>query len=335
MTGALLALLASGGGAAPPPSALGVPYPIPASAPFNAPTFCETPTPDGTGSVVHPGVHDFGSGRKWRGWRYWMAITPFWQENSAHENPCILVSNDAFHWHVPAGLTNPVYPSPPGTRFGSDTDLEYAPDTDELVMIYREQLADGSQQGFFARSPDGVTWPHRPTPFGWTRPTGEGQLLSPAIIRKGPGDWYVYVVEKQTMKLQRWTATGPETVTGSPTVCTGSFPANCTPWHLDVLWDGTAWRAILDSGPYYLSKPDGLFVGSSADGIAWTWNPTPVMMPAPGAWDGVELYRTTFAPHENGTHYRVWYSANDANAVSSFRMGYTELPKSLWPTPAA
>ena len=45
-----------------------------------------------------------------------------------------------------------------------------------------------------------------------------------------------------------------------------------------------------------------------------------------------ETYRPTFAPHEAGDRYRLWYSANDADAVTSFRVGYTELPLSLWPT---
>ena len=55
-------------------------------------------------------------------------------------------------------------------------------------------------------------------------------------------------------------------------------------------------------------------------------------LPAAPAWDSGELYRTTFTRHENGTHFRVWYSAN---GPESWRTGYTELPRSLWPEPPA
>lgn len=282
--------------------------------------------------MVHPSVHDFGSGRKWHGWRFWMLVTPFFNRNDDLENPCILVSNDAFHWSVPAGLTNPIYPMPPAPRFNSDTDITFDPRTGELCIIYREMLSDGSQQTFWARSPDGITWPPKATPITWVRPNANGQLLSPALVRRADDHWVIFSIYKETGKIARHTATSLGGDFGSPVWSTGGFPAGCSPWHIDVLWDGTAYRAILDSGPRYLNLPDGLFAGSSLDGIAWVWNPTPVLSPpAAPAWDSYELYRTTMTPHENGTHYRMWYSADGGPGTDSFRVGYTEVPTTLWP----
>ena len=66
----------------------------------NAATPLTLSTYDGSGQVVHPSVLDFGQGlvkpgsTSWNGYRYWMAITPFPNGNSDHENPCLYASND-------------------------------------------------------------------------------------------------------------------------------------------------------------------------------------------------------------------------------------------------
>lgn len=304
----------------------GVPYPIPQSAPYNPPIYCETPTPDGTGSMVHPDVVDFGPGKKWHGWRFWMAVTPFYNSNDDEENPCILVSNDCFHWQPPAGLANPVYPMPTAPRFNSDTDMVYDPRSDELLLLYREQQATGFHQLMLARSPDGITWPWRPTPLVWD--WGAIQIPSPAMIRRGPAEWVMFGLHYDTRNIGRWTTTSPEGNWGMPTWGTGTRPAGVTPWHLDVIWHAGAYRALVDMGPGASTANDGLYAASSVDGVAWVWNMTAVIARPASGWDSLQLYRPTLQPHENGTHYRVWYSAQGPD---SYRVGYTELPTSLWP----
>ena len=318
----LLALLGGGGGGGTPPPALPA---VPTEAPWNPDTYLHTPTPDGSGSTVHPGVYDFGSGRKWHGWRFWMVHTPFYMANDNLENPCILVSNDARTWVEPAGIANPIYPEPPNGRFNSDPDLEYDPRTDELVLIYREQQNDASHDTFYARSHDGITWPARATRLDWTRPGtfDYDQLLSPSIIRRAEGDWWLFAIRKGPSTLVRYRAAGPEGPWGTLTTCTG-FASN--PWHLDIIWDGSKFLAIVDC---LRGANDGLKLGTSTDGHAWAFNNTPVIVPRPGTWDEAQTYRATHTPHENGTHMRVWYSASGAD---SYRVGYTELPLTLWPT---
>ena len=321
----LLALLAGGGGAPAP-----TPPVVPTSAPWNTTTYLTIPTPDGTGSTVHPGVYDFGSGRKWRGWRYWMAHTPFLNGNDQLENPCIAVSNDGWRWHTPSGLTNPVYPTPPDMRFNSDTEIAYDPRTDELVLVYREKLANGDQETFFALSPDGVTWPAKAQKINWTRPGDLGddayQQLSPAIVRRGDDDWWLFTIEKGRARIAIYRATSPDGVWTGPAYHTGTL---ARAWHGDILWDGSKFMALVDTN----GTPDGLTLGTSADGYAWTFNNTPVLGVGPaGAWDSTMIYRSTFTIHENGTHARVWYAAN---GPESWRLGYTELPLSLWPAPPA
>lgn len=292
-------------------------YLIPTEPPWNAPQYLSFPTPDGSSKVVHPSVHDFGSGYRWHGFRFWMAITPYPDSDAQQENPCILASHNGIEWVVPDGLTNPVYGAPPYNRFNSDPDLTYDPDTDELVLIYREQLQDASHQTLYARSPDGITWPAKATALNWTRP---GQVLSPSIIRRGSGDWVLFGILRDQWTLLRYEATSLEGVWAGPYTCTGA-PSN--PWHLDVYWDGSTFFALVDE---FGTTTDGLVCGTSSDGHAWSFDPDPVILPREGEWDA-ELYRPTFVPHEAGDRFRVWYSALGPD---SWRTGYTEIPDTSW-----
>lgn len=316
-------------GGQPVPEPETVPYPMPTAEPYHVPVYAVTPTDDATGSVVHPGVIDMGT--TWHGYRYWMAVTGYWREDDRNENPHILASNNGYHWHVPAGLTNPVYPAPPAPRFNSDTDLEYDAENDRLVMIYRELLADGSQQTLIATSTDGTTWPTVATPLDWDRVGGTGQHLSPAIIRRGPNDWWLFSIGRTDMNLYYHRATDPTgrwtgpTSLGRPNL--GSPEAYA--WHLDVTWDGTAFRAIADLGPRYLGRPDGYRAGTiDAEGTAQIWAGSNFMELRDSGWDTGELYRATMTLHEDGTSMRLWYSANGS---ASWRVGYTQVPRSLWP----
>ena len=351
----LLALLASASGGSQPPDpdpptpgafdaraddpAAVLPYAMPTAAPYNAPTYCGTPTADGTGSTVHPGVVDMGPGNTWQGYRYWMAVTGYYNTDDRQENPHILVSQNGYWWRPPPGLTRiPLYAAPPEPRFNSDTDIEYDADNDRMVLIYREQQADTTQQTFIATSTDGITWPTTATALDWDRPNGNGQIVSPAIIRRGPGDWWIFGLGRDSLKLYAWQASDPlgrwhngAGVSGYRDLGWPQLQVAETgdkPWHLDVTWDGGKFRALLDLGPRYMGNSDGYRVGTSDGTGAFTWAPGHVMDLAPSGWDDIELYRATLTPHENGTHYRVWYSAEGDD---SWRTGLTLLPKSLWP----
>lgn len=330
-----MTLLAAATGSSPEEPDTGHLYPIPTEAPYNAAGWMPTPTADGSGSTVHPGVIDFGPGRLWHGYRFWMAVTGYYQSNNDYENPHILASLDEWRWEQPPGLTNPIYPLPPDGRFHSDTDLEYDPRSDELVMIYREKLADGSQQTFLARSPDGVTWPAKGQALNWTRPSGiDAQVLSPSIVRRGEGDWWLFGIDYSNhQRFLVYTASAPDGAWAGPTL-TPVVGMPATPWHIDVIWHDSAWRALVDVKASDGIENEGLYAGSSTDGIAWSWSASPVLTPSASGWDAGEMYRGTFTAHENGTHYRVWYSSK-APPPDSWRTSYTEIPITAWPVPPA
>lgn len=334
MTGALLlaARRRQGGGITPPLPDPVLPYAMPTQAPYKAPMYAITPTPDGTGSVVHPDVVDFASITPtglWRGHRYWMAVTPYYLQNDVLENPCILVSEDGYEWTEPAGITNPVYPYP-GTGWQSDTDLSYDPDTDELVMVWRHGF-----QPRVARSSDGVTWPASPVVWDWPGVTSE--QLSPALVRISPTLWYAYTIENtgsgNARILHRWAASAPEGPWTGPEVCTGDYVGNTALWHLDVIRGADdIYRGLMNE-----MGANIITAASSTDGLHWTRNPDAIITSQGGGWDSAVMYRGCMSEHQNGTHYRVWYSGTPGGktTTTSWRIGYTEIPKSAWPAPPA
>lgn len=287
--------------------------------PYNAETYTTTPTPDGSGSVVHPDVIDFDHilGQPWNGWRYWMAVTPYLNGNDDVENPCILVSHDGQTWQVPAGLSNPVYPWPGGAQYNSDTDLTYDPGTDELVLVYR----GGNLSPRVARSSDGIIWPETATPITFTG--GGGEILSPSLVKLGPNSWAMYAVGGPlgSRTVRRWTSADTLTWTG-PTETTGITGMAAEPWHLDVIRHDGTYYMLVDT-----YTPDFLYAAASTDGLAWTLNTDPVISPLL-PWDSQWIYRATLQPHESGDRFRVWYSAL-GNA--SWRVGYTQIPLTEWP----
>ena len=64
-----------------------------------------TPTYDGSGEAVHPDILFFPNG--WRGWEYWLVITPYPGDDTSKENPSILVSHDGITWREPAASPIP------------------------------------------------------------------------------------------------------------------------------------------------------------------------------------------------------------------------------------
>lgn len=300
------------------------PYTLPTAAPWNAPTYLTTPTYDGSGSSVHPDVIDMWAMhglRAWSGYRYWMAHTPYPNSNDDFENPSILCSHNGWEWQVPPGGTNPIYPRP-AIRWNSDTDLTYDPETAELALIYRDE--DFVPQ--VARSSDGVTWPETATPV--TRTNTLGEQLSPAVVRNPAGGWIMWTVAYSGRQVYRWDAAtieGPWTVTAADT----GIPT--TAWHLDVCHHAGQYWALISDG----SEPSSLtlWAASSTDGIAWARGDTPLMTAGDvtGSWDGVELYRGTLQPHEDGQSMRVWYPGRGPS--QSWRIGLTQIPLTEWPTP--
>lgn len=331
VAGARRRTASAAGGAADPD--LPVPYTMPTAAPWNAPQPMVTPSYTGGGQSAHPSIVDFWAMHgipSWRGWRYWLAHTPYDGGDDNYENPAILVSNNGHQWQKPAGVRDPIYPAPP-TGFSSDTHLAYDPDADRLLMLHRTTLDRVNHTVYITGSPDGVTWPETPTD---SQIPQNVQPLSPSLVRAAAGDWRLFALRRDNRVMQMWTATTPDGPWAGPVDTVGASRADgFWGWHLDVQYHSGQFWGLVDRGPLYLGNPDGYRAITSSDGLSWS-TAGDLMTKSVAGWDNAQLYRAATQPHEDGASHRLWYSAQgDVAGVQVWHTGYTIVPRSLWPTP--
>ena len=309
-------------------------YDVPLTAPYNSPVPLVTPTYDGTGEAIHPKVLDFGPAG-WNGWRYWMAHTPFTGGNDRTENPSLLVSQNGYYWRVPPGCRDPLYPAPPVPGFGSDTHLEYDEENDEIVILFRQTLNRVAHKQHIARSSDGITWPAESFITDQTYPDSDQQTISPVLLRIGPTDWRMFGLSYGSKALDMWKAPAPEGPWSGPYKTVGVGISGPTwNWHLEVEYIDGVFRCLVDRGPLHEGRPDGYRASSSRDGLSWTTTTSDFMTLGPdGKWDDGQHYRACMLPDESGEKYRIWYSAHSNEDPRVWGIGYTEVPRTLWPTP--
>jgi hypothetical protein len=105
---------------------------------------------------------------KWNGYRYWGVFAPYPKTQQKYENPCLVVSNDAWTWIVPPGVTNPIFLKPTDEEGGgnnSDPSLVASPDGSKLYLVWTaENISDPASPGEtfsevrVSESSDGVKW---------------------------------------------------------------------------------------------------------------------------------------------------------------------------------
>lgn len=300
------------------------PTPEPPSAPGSSPwaPLIESrnviPTPDGSGATIHPSVYDFGA--PWNGYRWWMANTPYPDNDVSEENPCIWGSNDRVNWTEPAPGINPLAGDPatpemPGA-FHSDTELEYEPTTGTLWMFWRlapSQPADWIDL-YAASSTDGATWTNHGAIH---RFTSGPSWTSPAIVRVAVNDWRMFVMGG----LVRWSATsplGPWTYDGACYQVGGSggfFQS----YHGDIIRHGGYWWAIYSLSGYG-------YAAISTDSINWSVRSAPILRPGFIEY----IYRPTMTPSTEAGYMDVWTSGYHAASPGGNVTAYTRAPMSFW-----
>lgn len=274
----------------------------------NAVTYLDTPTPDGSGQMVHPDVYDAGEGQTWNGYRYWMACTPYTYTNAGVELPCVLVSNDGQTWVVPEGGTNPI-------RDGVCPDPDIVVDTDGTMMYYIDSQQSAGE-AMVRSTTNGIAWTEPSTLFT----TAANGVVSPALVRFGE-QWLMFSVKfdaatPTNSTIERRTCT---TVTGewsAPQTVAITIPAGLYPWHLDVIVDGSTLYMALD-----LSASTLYLVWSTDGGTTWSISTGPMLEGRPGHWDA-GIYRSTFL--RTFTGFDLWYSANDNGSPNKrWNTGFT------------
>jgi hypothetical protein len=301
-------------------------------APFsNASAPLVTPTYDGSGQAIHPGIVYVPIG--WHGFSYWMAVTPYPNYDFTVENPSVLASNDGIDWQVPPGLRNPVTS---GTGELADPDLFYDATSDQLWMYYIRKIYPTV---YLVRrvSSDGVNWSDPQDVV--TMP--KNALLSPAVDKVGKTYylWYVNAwpdgssASSSTMEYR----TSQDGIHWSEAnVCQIDQPGYVI-WHIDVLavlvrnpdsgvYEEKEW---LLAAAYPMGMTSGwtkLFFAESGDAVNWATYSQPVLNPGK-VWDAGQIYRSTLLYDPLDDLIKVWYSARSAGEASptvyQWHTGYT------------
>lgn len=293
--------------------------------PWNAAEPLTIETYEGSGATVHPSVVDMGPGG-WRGYRYWLADTPYAPipgnpsaGDNQTENPAIWAGHAPDAFEVPTGTVNPLSPAPGMlVGFHSDTDLVYDPEGDRMIMYFRRALFVGGDTEIYIRAlvcEDGISWVDEGVVL--EVPLNGGRL-SPAVLREADGTWSMWVWG-DAVTVVRYSAPDPLGPWTDPTdVTLDSAPL--LGWHGDVIHDGT--RYLMAYSNRDLTEFRGAW---STDGIHWTPSRTPVLMERRlDDWE-TSLYRPSLSMSPTTGVIDCWYSAISP-MTTGFAIGYTRIP---------
>ncbi|MHB8839137.1 MAG: hypothetical protein ACYC7F_09325, partial [Gemmatimonadaceae bacterium] len=197
----------------------------------DAPVALAMSTYDGSGETVHP---DFSAPRApWKRRIFYLAVTPYPGGNQNYENPSLYAGLDGVRWSAAPRAPMPLVT--PAAGHLSDPDIVHASARGEMFLYYRE--ASDSDRIYLVRSSDAAAW-SRPQRLFATR---QFAAISPAVVRRGPGDWWMWSVDgfggcgdtRTQVELRRssdgvtWSAPAPAAL---------GRMKNLFAWHLDVQW---------------------------------------------------------------------------------------------------
>ena len=268
----------------------------------------------GNNSAYHPSVINFG--KKWNGYKYWMAHTPYPDANDEQENPHIMVSNDLENWSEPKGFKNPLEPAPKNfvhTKiYNSDVELVYNTDTHEIECWWRF-VDDVNKQLIIYRktSKDGITWTEKEIVLN-TENRLVRDFISPALLYEDGKYkmWYVdspysiYYIESQDLKS--WTEPREIKVEYQD--------LNLRSWHLDVVHEDGLYEMVVNAfEPGKSRRTMNLYYSKSQDNVNWTKAET-ILEPAryTNEWDNKGLYRASLMYEENECY--LFYSGISKNS---------------------
>ncbi|MDB4881882.1 MAG: hypothetical protein JWL95_648 [Gemmatimonadetes bacterium] len=275
-----------------------------------APTLLDVTTYEGSGQLVHPDATFFP--RSWQGHRYWLSATPYPGGDPRFENPSIFYGSTSKEMLVPTGVSNPLA-LPETQAYLSDPDLVFDPEAGELRMYYRQTLPYLDQL-FVATSRNGQQWTKGRRVISDSRYA----LISPAIVREGPGAWRMWTVNAVPAGCQSTIAQISLQQRRSTDGVTWAEPepvqlsiAGRVPWHWDVQYVAakSEYWAMIAAYPQGTScSQSSVYFARSLDGT--TWNVSPVPLLAAGAFQPLRdlVYRSTFHYHDGSDVVSVWFS---------------------------
>ena len=285
---------------------------------FNNWTYLTIPTYEGSGQAIHPDVYYNASG--WKGYKYWMTMTPYPNANSDFENPSIVTSNDGYNWEVPPGLTNPiVFPT---SGYNSDPNLAFKNGT--LYLYYRE-VSSGFDRLQLKSSTNGITW----SPEQTALELPNHQLIAPAIVYNSADNlFYLWYVDTGTQGSQ---ATSTQVILrnsndgihwSSPQIVPISIPGKII-WHINIQYipELNEYWMVISAGTVAAGYKTELYFANSIDKLNWNVLPGKILGPGRN-WDNYQIYQSAINYINNSV--KIWYSAASSGTPQTWHIGYSE-----------
>ncbi|MGC7870642.1 hypothetical protein ACPUYX_03815 [Desulfosporosinus sp. SYSU MS00001] len=305
---------------------------------INASNYLDTPTYDHSGQAVHPSIIDFKTEYEMETWgkfRYWMALTPYPNFNSALENPSILASMDGINWVNLPGIKNPLAPKPFGIldkNYNSDPELVYDPGDNTLILYWREYSNNAFEKIWARKISSTHELSNKVLCFekAWDF-TRTGLVLSPTVWRKSAHEWYMWTTDSRFTMYLYTSKNGMIWSEGQP--CRApwdTWNGGYIPWHIaakpnypeqriEFLIAGWPKRETINNCQLFyatapMAQPKELSIPFERALIASS---------SGQRWDNGYIYRSSFViEHGDTTKLRIWYSACSKKKV--WHIGYTE-----------
>lgn len=255
-------------------------------------TICTVPTANATykNSCLHPSIIEISGG--FNGHNFWMAQTPYPDNDDTYENPFIYYGNAEIDGSPPLtwveAATNPIV-GIPASGYRSDTNIFY--DGTKLWCIWRDvgtpDVPGGSDAAIFAASStDGSTWNIAGKETLMLNSSGAvDRTLSPKVIKVGSK---IYLLSFQIDTTSGITFYGVTRYEGTQLESNDlsyenidfvTKKVNIKPWHFDVFdYDGIYYM-IYQTGtnPYLNLSGNGIYLGVSTDLVNWRLYPQPLL----------------------------------------------------------
>jgi len=275
-------------------------------------------TYDGSGQAVHPDyVATPASWSTLSDFRHWLVVTPYPANDESKENPSIFVGGGMEGWTPEPGAPAPLV-KPDGGGHLSDPDMLYVPERGELWLYYRHVFA-GKNSIYLTRSIDGVHWSAPVVAAA----APNHMLVSPSVVRRGPGDWLMWSVNglaagcaapNAFVELRR----SADGIAWSDPERVELAQPNFFPWHIDVQWIPSLneYWAVYNVKPAGSCTTPSLYLATSPDGVQWTVQPTPVLSRGAIAEFQHVVYRSSFAYDPASDLVTLWYSGARYNGTA-------------------
>lgn len=260
---------------------------------------------DGSGQAVHP--DPALTPVIWDGSESQLFVTPYPNGDITKENPSLFAQSSLFDWRVPSGVTNPVIS--PVSGYLSDPDELFNPDVGELWLYYR--AVGDANQIYLMRGAGPNQW----TPSTLVVAGPNHTVVSPTVVRRGPGDWMMWAVNSgatgctsasTTVELRR----SSDGINWSPPITTDLTEDQAFAWHIDVEWipSKQEFWSLYNVKTAGSCTTASLHFAKSVDGVHWTVLPGSVLDRGQIPEFADIVYRSSFIYDETSRSITIWYS---------------------------